>query len=293
MLNDQEQFFLEVRDRVSQQNHQRTLDRMDSSCEDHDVDNSDVWAQAAKKLLDWQVEFQVTTKGTFQDGNVTWFPDGSLNACYNCVDRWALVNPNKPALIYEADEINSGSTITFHELLIETCKFANALTRLGVQKGDTVVVYMPMIPQVVIALLACARLGAIHSCVFAGFSAKALQERIEDCSPKVVITADEGRRGGKTIPLKTTVDEAVKSDTTGVKVVVAKRTQSPVPWNTARDIWWHKAVLHEKEYCAPAVVGAEDPLFILYTSGSTGECRSRLELGNKSGPIPDTVDFLG
>lgn len=171
---------------------------------------------------------------------------------------------SQTAIIYEADEPNEGRDITYSELLSEVCKVANVLKSLGVKKGDTVSVYLPMTWQAVAAFLACARIGAIHSVVFAGFSAESLRDRMNDCQSRVLITSDEGRRGGKTIATKVIADAAVKQSPAVEHVLVLKRTGNQVPWTQGRDVWWHEETAKVSSYCPPEVMSSEDPLFILY-----------------------------
>lgn len=197
--------------------------------------------------------------------------EGRLNASYNCVDRHAFKNPEKPAIIYEADDAGDGRTITYGELLRQVSKVAYTLKEMGVKKGDTVAVYLPMIPEAIISLLACARIGAVHSVVFAGFSSDSLRDRIIDAESKVVITTDEGKRGGKVIGTKKIVDEALKQCPNVSHCLVFKRTGADVPWTKGRDWWWHEEVEKYPNYIAPESMNSEDPLFLLYTSGSTGK----------------------
>ena len=229
------------------------------------------WARTARELLTWDKDFQTTHFGSFENGDNAWFVEGRLNASFNCVDRHALKDPNKVAIIYEADEPNEGRTITYGELLREVSRVAWALKQAGVQKGDTVAIYLPMIPEAVIAFLACSRIGAVHSVVFAGFSSDSLRDRVIDAQSKVVITTDEGKRGGKVIGTKRIVDEALKQCPDVRNVLVYKRTGAEVPWTQGRDLWWHEEVEKYPNYLAPEPVSSEDPLFLLYTSGSTGK----------------------
>lgn len=228
------------------------------------------WGKLARELISWDKDFDTVRSGGFEHGDVGWFLEGQLNASYNCVDRHAFKNPDKPALIYEADEPSGGRVITYGELLREVCKLANVLTSYGVRKGDSVAIYLPMIPETVIALLAVARIGAVHSVIFAGFSAGSLRDRVNDAQSKVVITTDEGKRGGKTVYTKKIVDDGLNGAPSVEKVLVYKRTGSEVPMTEGRDLWWHEETAKHRPYSSPVPVCAEDPLFLLYTSGSTG-----------------------
>ncbi|KAH8102116.1 acetate--CoA ligase [Cristinia sonorae] len=229
------------------------------------------WAKMARDTLHWDRPFHTVRAGGFETGDIVWFPEGGLNASYNCVDRWAFKHPDKTAIIYEGDEPNEGREITYAELLREVSSVANVLKSFGVKKGDTVSVYLPMTWQAVAAFLACARIGAVHSVVFAGFSAESLRDRVNDCKSRVLITSDEGKRGGKTIATKAIVDAALKQAPVVEHVLVLKRTGSEIPWTEGRDHWWHEEVIKVPNYCPPEVMASEDPLFILYTSGSTGK----------------------
>ncbi|CAN6613191.1 acetyl-coenzyme A synthetase 2 [Trichomonascus vanleenenianus] len=226
----------------------------------------------AHKLLDWDHDFKTVKSGGFEHGDVAWFLEGQLNACYNAVDRHAIKNPDKVAIIYEADEPGHGRQITYGELLREVSRVASVLKSLGVTKGDTVAIYMPMIPEAIIALLAVVRLGAVHSVVFAGFSSGSLRDRILDGNSKIVITTDESLRGGKVVETKKIVDEALKDTPIVEHVLVFKRTGTEnLKMVPGRDKWWHEEVVKHRPYCPPVPVNAEDPLFLLYTSGSTGK----------------------
>ncbi|KAF9883062.1 acetyl-CoA synthetase [Aspergillus nanangensis] len=229
------------------------------------------WARMARELLTFDRDFQTTHVGSLANGDSAWFPEGRLNASFNCVDRHALKNPDKVAIIYEADEPNEGRKITYGELLREVSRVAWVLKQHGVKKGDTVGIYLPMIPEAIIAFLACSRIGAVHSVVFAGFSADSLRDRVIDAGSKVVITTDEGKRGGKIIGTKRIVDDALKQCPDVTSVLVYKRTGAEVPWTQGRDIWWHEEVEKYPNYFPPEPVSSEDPLFLLYTSGSTGK----------------------
>lgn len=231
------------------------------------------WADQARRL-DW-VRFPSKIKNTsfaYPDVSIKWFEDGVLNVAANCIDRHLLEHGDDIAIIWEPDDPNGKAEhISYRTLHEKVCRCANVLRSLGVRKGDRVTIYLPMIPQAAYAMLACARIGAVHSVVFGGFSPDALAGRINDCDSAVVITADEGRRGGKTIPLKANVDKAL-DDCPGVsKVLVVHNTGADVPMKGSRDIWWHEAAAGVEPFNDPEPMGAEDPLFILYTSGSTGK----------------------
>jgi acetyl-CoA synthetase len=229
------------------------------------------WGRMARELLTWDRDFQTVHSGSLENGDNAWFVEGQLNASYNCVDRHAFKNPDKTAIIYEADEVGEGRKISYGELLREVCRLAYTLKQMGVKKGDTVALYMPMIPEAVIAFLACSRIGAVHSVVFAGFSSDSLKDRIVDADTKVVITTDEGRRGGKLIGTKKIVDDALSKCPDVKHCLVFKRTGADVPMTKGRDLWWHEEVDKYPNYIAPEPMNSEDPLFLLYTSGSTGK----------------------
>ncbi|KAL8803174.1 MAG: hypothetical protein Q9182_003346 [Xanthomendoza sp. 2 TL-2023] len=236
------------------------------------IDDPDTfWGKMARDLLSWEREFQTVHTGSFQHGDNAWFLEGRLNASYNCVDRHALKDPNRPAIIYEADEPNQGRTISYGELLREVSQLSYVLKQMGVKKGDTVALYLPMVPEALIAFLACTRIGAVHSVVFAGFSSDSLRDRVIDAQSKVVITSDEGKRGGKVIGTKKIVDDALKQCPDVTHCLVFKRTGADVPWTKGRDRWWHEEVEKWPSYIAPEPMNSEDPLFLLYTSGSTGK----------------------
>ncbi|KAL5359068.1 hypothetical protein BJX96DRAFT_183531 [Aspergillus floccosus] len=229
------------------------------------------WARIARNLLSFDKTFQTTYSGCMEEGKNAWFPGGQLNVCYNCVDRHALKRPNRPAIIYEADETNNSHTMTYGQLLHDVSQTAWVLRQHGVRKGDTVTIYIPNCTQVMVAMLACARLGAIHSVVFSGFSSGSLAERIQDARSKIVLTTDYGHRGGKRINTKLIVDEALQDCPFVKAAIVFRRTNSAVPWVRGRDFWWHEEIKNAPIYLAPVSMGAEDPLFLLYTSGSTGK----------------------
>jgi acetyl-CoA synthetase len=229
------------------------------------------WGERARELLSWSRDFETVRSGSLSNGDTSWFLEGQLNASYNCVDRHAFKDPDRVAIIYEADEPGQGRNVTYSELLREVSKTAWALKQMGVRKGDTVAIYLPMIPEALVAILACVRIGAVHSIVFAGFSADSLRDRVIDGKSKVVITTDEGKRGGKLIGTKKIVDDAMKQCPDVSHVLVFKRTGADVPWTTGRDFWWHEEVEKWPSYIAPEPMNSEDPLFLLYTSGSTGK----------------------
>jgi acetyl-CoA synthetase len=234
------------------------------------------WGKHAAERLDWLVPFTQVKDTSFDadDLHVRWFADGQLNVAANCLDRHLAQRAEQTAILWEPDDPSEATRmLSYRDLHERVCRFANALKRLGVSKGDRVTIYMPMIPETAISMLACARLGAPHSLVFAGFSPEALRGRIEDCASHVVITADEGLRGGKKIPLKANVDAALTrlSTTKVASVVVVQRTGAAVGWVDGRDHWYHDIADSASAVCAPEPMSAEDPLFILYTSGSTGK----------------------
>jgi len=236
--------------------------------------NEDFWAEQAA-CIDWIKPFTKIKDVSFakDDLHVRWYEDGSLNICYNCVDRHLESKRDDTAIIWEGDDPNRDLIITYGELHQRVCKFANSLKVLGAKKGDRITLYMPMIPEAAVAMLACARIGAIHSVVFGGFSPEALAGRISDCESNIVITADEGRRGGKAISLKANVDAAANHPdvTTLEKVLVIKNTGGDIEWTEGRDHWLHELEETVDADCPCEEMNAEDPLFILYTSGSTGK----------------------
>ncbi|MDG4883302.1 acetate--CoA ligase [Mesorhizobium sp. WSM4884] len=240
------------------------------------VKNPDKFWGKHGKRIDWFKPF-TKVKNTSFDGKVSikWFEDGQTNVSYNCIDRHLKKRGNQTAIIWEGDNPYDDRKITYNELYAHVCRFANVLKKHGVKKGDRVTIYMPMIPETAYAMLACTRIGAIHSVVFGGFSPDALAGRIDDCKSTVVVTADEGLRGGKPIPLKDNTDKAIdiaaKAGTKVEKVVVVRRTGGKTGWVPGRDVWYHEEAATVKAECKPEKMKAEDPLFILYTSGSTGK----------------------
>ena len=236
------------------------------------ADSDAFWAEHGKRIS-WIKPYSVISNTSYDAKNLSikWFEDGTLNACANCVDRHLETRREQTAIIFEGDEPSVSRHITYGELYEEVCRFSNMLKARGVKKGDRVTIYMPMIPQAAVAMLACARVGAIHSVVFGGFSPDALAGRIQDCESSVIITADEGVRGGKTIPLKANTDEALKSSPMCKTCIVVKHTGGSVNWVEGRDYWYHEGIEEASADCPPEEMSAEDPLFILYTSGSTGK----------------------
>ena len=230
------------------------------------------WSEHGKRI-DWIKNYEKVRDFSYDQKNlyIKWFEDGTLNASYNCIDRHLKNNGNKTAIIWEGDNPDEQKSITYNELYKNVCKFANVLKKLGAKKGDRITIYMPMIPEAAYAMLACTRIGAIHSVVFGGFSPEALAGRIEDCNSNLIITADEGIRGGKTIPLKQNTDEALKKASSCKKCLVIKRTNGDINWVNNRDFWYHELFEEVAETCEPEEMNAEDPMFILYTSGSTGK----------------------
>ena len=237
-----------------------------------DSDADAFWLNEAHRL-DWSVFPTKADESSFDkaDFGIRWFADGALNVSVNCLDRHLDTRGDLPAIVFEGDEPGEGRTLTYRELHGQVCRFANVLKASGIGKGDRVILYMPMVPEAAIAMLACARIGAVHSVVFGGFSPDSLADRIADCGAPLVVTADEGTRGGKRIPLKANVDSALERASGVDTVIVMQRTGGDVAMREGRDIWWEDACSNVSAECPPEAMNAEDPLFILYTSGSTGK----------------------
>ncbi|MEQ8396330.1 acetate--CoA ligase [Thalassobaculum sp.] len=236
------------------------------------ADPEGFWAEHGKRL-DWIKPYTKVKDTSFdeKDLHIRWFEDGTLNASANCLDRHLAKRGDQTAILWEGDDPSESKAITYRQLHAEVCKFANALKDLGVKQGDRVTIYMPMIPEAAVAMLACTRIGAIHSVVFGGFSPDSLANRIQDCDSNIVITADEGLRGGRKVPLKKNADAALASCPSCKTCVVVRRTGGTVDMTAGRDHWYHDLLATASADCPPAEMGAEDPLFILYTSGSTGK----------------------
>ncbi|HCL49324.1 MAG TPA: acetyl-coenzyme A synthetase, partial [Rhodobiaceae bacterium] len=250
-----------VNDAQYQEMYQASLDDPDA-----------FWAEHGQRL-DWMRPYTKVKNTHYgkDDVSIKWYEDGTLNACVNCVDRHLADKGDQTAIIWEGDEPDQDAKITYQELHDEVCRFANVLKAQGVKKGDRVTIYMPMIPEASYAMLACARIGAVHSVVFGGFSPDALAGRILDCDSTCVITADEGVRGGKKIPLKANTDAALAQCPDVTSVIVVERTGAGVAMQDGRDVWYHAEKAKTDADCPAEEMNAEDPLFILYTSGSTGK----------------------
>ena len=230
---------------------------------------SEFFGKLAKNDLHWIKDFETTHNNKFSDAK--WFESGKINVSQNCIDRHLDDHANKTALIWEGDDPNDSNELSFQELHDEVCKFANVLKDLGIKKGSRVCIYMPMVVEAAFAMLACTRIGAVHSVVFGGFSPESLKDRILDADCKIVITADEGLRGSKKVPLKTNVDEALKSCPDVTNTLVVRRTGGEISWDDKRDVWYDELSKNAETSCEPEPMDSEDPLFILYTSGSTGK----------------------
>ncbi len=247
--------------------HQQYLAMYYRSIEEPDA----FWADQAKRFVTWFKTWTTVQEWDFRKARIRWFEGAELNASYNCLDRHLETRGEQCAIIWEGDDPTHAKTLTYRELHEAVCRFANVLKIRGVQKGDRVSIYLPMVPEAAIAMLACARIGAVHSVVFGGFSPESLKDRILDSDCEVVITADEGVRGGRTVPLKRNVDTALSSCPLVHTVIVVEVTGNKVPWNDHRDLHYTEAVAEASPECPPEPMAAEDPLFILYTSGSTGK----------------------
>ena len=234
-------------------------------------DPAGFWAEQAERFVSWYKPWNKVLEWDFHKGQIRWFEGAKLNVAYNCLDRHLETRGDQVALIWEGDDPKHDKKITYREAYEEVCKLANVLKNRGVKKGDRVCIYMPMIPEAAFAMLACARIGAVHSVVFGGFSPESLKDRILDSDCRVVITADEGLRGSKPVPLKNNTDKALQECPNVNTVLVVKRTGGKVAWHPERDIWYHEAMDKASVDCPPEHMDAEDPLFILYTSGSTGK----------------------
>ncbi len=252
----------------SKVNSEKYISLYNESLEDGDK----FWNEQADRI-DWYEKYTKisNTKYSNKDVNIKWYEDGKLNVSYNCIDRHAKKNPNTVAIIWEGDDPEDTKKITYKELLLNVSKTANVLKKIGIKKGDIVTIYLTMIPELAYTMLACARIGAIHSIIFGGFSAESIAGRIQDCGSKYIITADEGVRGSKKIPLKLTVDQALEACPEVKKCLIVKRTHKKLELNTNRDIFYDDIINEVDDYCEPEILNAEDPLFILYTSGSTGK----------------------
>lgn len=238
---------------------------------EHSITDSDkFWAEQAERFVDWFKPWDKVQDCDFGTARIRWFEGGKLNVSYNCLDRHLVEKGDEVAIIWEGDNSNIDKKLTYRELHEQVCRFANVLKKHGVQKGDRVCIYLPMIPEAAVVMLACTRIGAVHSIVFAGFSADALRDRILDADCRYVICADEGRRGGRIVPLKANVDTALRACPNVTTVFVVRNTGGSIDWDS-HNVWYHEAVSEASPDCPPESMDAEDPLFILYTSGSTGK----------------------
>lgn len=258
---------------ISQRAHIKSMQEYEKLYKRSVEDPEGFWADMAEKNLTWFKKWDKVLEYDFNKPFIKWFQGGKLNASYNCLDRH-LNTPvrNKAAIIWEADD-GTYKTYTYQQLAYEVNRFANVLKKHGIKRGDRVTIYLPMIPELVISMLACARIGAIHSIVFGGFSSQALQDRINDCGSTLIITADEGIRGGRKVPLKANTDHALAESPSIKKVIVVRRSTGDIDMEPGRDLWWHEEMAAKDiaNFCEPEQMDAEDPLFILYTSGSTGK----------------------
>lgn len=243
-----------------------------SSYQESLTQNDVYWAKQAERIS-WFQKWKQVSDWTFDDPvKIQWYLGGKLNVSYNCIDRHLPLKKDQTAILWESDNPDEAERrITYQELHDEVNKLSNALKKLGVKKGDRVTIYMPMVPEAAYAMLACARIGAIHSVIFGGFSPESIVSRLEDSKSEIIITADEGLRGGKTISLKKNIDEALLKTPFVKKVIIYQRTGNSIPWNSSRDLWYHDVISKESSTFQPEIMDAEDPLFVLYTSGSTGK----------------------
>ncbi|MBP6242672.1 MAG: AMP-binding protein, partial [Chromatiaceae bacterium] len=241
-------------------------------------DPNGFWAEQAEKFVTWSKKFDTVMDYSFDPENlyIKWFEGGQLNVSYNCLDRHLATRGDQVAIIWEADNPAEDKKLTYREMHTEVCKLANVLKSKGVKKGDRVCIYLPMIPEAAVAMLACTRVGAVHSIVFGGFSPDSLRDRILDSDCRVLITADESVRGGRNVPLKKNADTALNECPNVGTVLVVQRTGGKVAWTEGRDLWYHEAMATADSICEPQAMDAEDPLFILYTSGSTGKPKGAL-----------------
>ena len=238
------------------------------SVEDRDA----FWSEMANANIDWIAPFETICEEDMYAGKFTWFGGGKLNVSANCLDRHLATRGDRTAILWEGDEPGVNRRVTYRQLYEDTCRLANVLKSRGIVKGDRVAIYMGMVPEVVVAMLACARIGAIHSVIFGGFSARSIRDRVEDSLCKAIITQDEGRRGGRAVPLKLNVDEALSEGCESIEfTIVYRHTSTAVPMTDGRDVWWSDELAAHPSVCEPEVMDSEDPLFILYTSGSTGK----------------------
>ena len=237
------------------------------------ITNGDSFWKEQGQRLHWYKKYTKVknVKYSSSDVNIKWYEDGELNVSYNCIDRFAKEDPNRIAIIWEGDDSNDTKKITYRELLLNVSKTANVLKKIGVKKGDRVTIYLTMIPELAYVMLACARIGAIHSIIFGGFSADSIAGRVKDCGSEYIVTADEGIRGGKSIPLKATTDKALETCPDVKKCLVIKRTNKDINLKDGRDVFYDDLINDVEDFCEPEIMNAEDPLFILYTSGSTGK----------------------
>ncbi len=248
-------------------NDRKYREMYESSVKDPDA----FWGEYARKFITWSKTWKTVSSFDFNNAKISWFEGAKLNACTNCIDRHLPEKENQIAILWEGDDPSEDRKITYRELHDEVCRFANAMKSRGVKKGDRVSIYMPMVPEAAVAMLACARIGAVHSIVFGGFSPDALKDRILDSKCTALITADEGVRGGKKIPLKQNADDALKNCPDVNTVFVLERTGEKIDWVEGRDVWYHECIAAAELDCPAEECSAEDPLFILYTSGSTGK----------------------